>query len=77
MISGYFPVAPSKPDYVWDYSGFRFPAGFINEKEVFCFDHEQIDIIVQYGFRDYEADAFLEKMTASKDELKKRIVEGE
>ena len=25
MISGYLPVTQSRPDYAWDYSGFRFP----------------------------------------------------
>ncbi len=76
MISGYLPITQNRPDHVWDYSGFRFPLGYVNDSEVFCFDEEQIDTIIQYGFRDYEADAFLEKVESSIDEIKSRIAEG-
>ena len=75
MISGYLPVTQSRPDYAWDYSGFRFPLGYVNDNEVFCFDDEQIDTIVQYGFRDYEADDFLNKVETAMDEGKKQISE--
>ena len=47
----------------------------MNDNEVFCFDDEQIDTIVQYGFRDYEADDFLNKVETAMDEVKKQISE--
>ena len=76
MISGYFAVTKSDPKKAYDYSGFRFPLGFVSNDEVFCFDHEQIEHIVQYGFRDYECDAFLENLDKNKDAIKNKVAEG-
>ena len=76
MISGYLAVNHKEPNKAYDYSGFAFPLGFNNNEEVFCFDHEQIDKIVQYGFRDYECDAFLTDVENHMDAIKKKVAEG-
>ena len=51
MVAGYLPVAPSRPDYIWDYSGFRFPIGFTDNDAVYCFDHRQIQVVYAYGYK--------------------------
>lgn len=76
MISGYFAVKKDEPQHAYDYSGFRFPLGFVSNEEVFCFDQEQIEHIVQYGFRDYECDGFLENLDNNRDAIKKKVAEG-
>ncbi len=76
MISGYLPITQSDGRKVWDYSGFRFPLGYVNDNEVYCFDHEQIDVVIQYGFMDYEGIEFLHRVEATMDEIKKKVEEG-
>ncbi|MCR5556405.1 MAG: DUF4176 domain-containing protein [Butyrivibrio sp.] len=77
MISGYLPVTDSDGTYVWDYSGFRFPIGYVNDKEVYCFDHEQIDAVIQYGFKDYECIDLLDKIEEAMDEIKEKVAGGQ
>lgn len=72
MIAGYLPVMPSEPDKVYDYSGFRFPLGYVNDNEVYCFDADQIEIIYAYGYLDYESDVFLKRLELTKEELKNK-----
>lgn len=75
MIAGYLAVSQKEQNKAYDYSGFRFPLGFNDIREVFCFDHEQIDTVVQYGFRDYECDAFLARIEENMDAIKNKVAE--
>lgn len=68
MISGYLPIAPSEPNRVWHYSGFRFPLGYTDDEDIYCFDHSQIQVVYAYGYRDIEHDIFTGKLA---DALKK------
>ena len=76
MISGYLPVMQSDPKHAYDYSGFRFPLGFVDNNEVFCFNRDQIDSVIQYGFEDYEAQEFLGELNEKMDSIKKQVAEG-
>lgn len=62
MIAGYLPVMPSRPDHVWDYSGFRFPIGFTDNDMVYCFDHGQIQVVYAHGYKDIEEEIFMSKL---------------
>ena len=76
MISGYLPVAKSNIHYAWDYSGFKFPIGYVNDDDIYCFNHDQIDEIVQYGFQDYEGIQFVNKLEEIKEDVKKSVKEN-
>ncbi len=62
MIAGYAQIARSEPGRIWDYSGFKFPIGYVRDDEIYCFDADQIESIIQYGFRDYEWDQFMDRL---------------
>ena len=70
MIAGYLTRSVSNPDYVWDYSGFKFPIGYMNNDEVYCFDQEQIEEILAMGYQDAEQFVFIDKMGALFDKVK-------
>ena len=76
MIAGYLAVAPKDPKRVWDYSGFIFPTGISEDDGLFCFDNEQIETVIAYGYRDIQADRFIRQLMANKDEIKKKVEEG-
>ena len=66
MIAGYLPTGPARPGYVWDYSGFKFPLGYVKDDEIYCFDQDQIEEVLALGYQDSEQFAFsrsLEEMT--------------
>ncbi len=63
MISGYLPIVPSEPNRVWNYSGFRFPLGYTDDEDIYCFDHSQIQVVYAYGYRDIEHDIFASKLS--------------
>jgi hypothetical protein len=69
MIAGYLPVTPSRPDYVWDYSGFQFPLGYTDDDQVYCFDHKQIEIVYARGYQDIEEETFMNKVTEARDRV--------
>lgn len=72
MIAGYFPMPDSRPGEVHDYSGFKFPIGYVSDDEVYCFDHDQIELICAYGYQDQEQMQFMEYVR----ENESRIREG-
>lgn len=72
MVAGYLPVSPSRPDYVWDYSGFKFPIGYTDNELVYCFDHDQIQIVYAYGYKDVEEEVFISKLK----EVKRRAADA-
>lgn len=59
MISGYLAENEAAPGYIWDYCGFLYPIGLRDEKEVYTFDHTQIDQVLAIGYQDGEYFAFM------------------
>ena len=76
MIAGYFPVTQSEPGKVYDYSGFKFPVGFVRNNEVYCFNRDQIELVVAYGYRDIEEDQFMQRLEASEEEVRRIAGDG-
>lgn len=76
MIGGYLPMTDKSGKKVWDYSGFRFPLGFIRVDDVYCFDHEQVETICCYGYRDLECDEFMKELAVREPELRERAMKG-
>lgn len=70
MIAGYLPVGPARPGYVWDYSGMRFPLGYVSDDEVYCFDQDQIEIVHALGYQDQEQFAFIRAMNNTAEKIK-------
>lgn len=62
MIAGYLAESEQKPGYIWDYSGFLYPIGLRDEREVYTFDHTQIEQVLAIGYQDGESFAFLKKL---------------
>lgn len=62
MVAGYLTRTASNPDYVWDYSGFKFPIGYVSNDEVYCFDQEQIEEVLALGYQDTEQFIFIDKL---------------
>lgn len=77
MITGYLPISAQKPGYVWDYSGFHFPLGFVHLDDVYCFNHDQIERICSYGYRDLECDEFLEQLEAREQGIREQVAKKE
>lgn len=68
MITGFLPISPAaegESDRVWNYSGFKYPIGYTNGEDIYCFDHEQIQIVYAYGYRDIEHDIFVSQLIDS------------
>ena len=76
MVAGYLPVVPSRPDHVWDYSGFQFPLGYTSNDTVYCFDHEQIQVVYAYGYRDIEQDIFMSKLDKAAERAEELVKAG-
>lgn len=70
MVGGYLAAGPAKPGYVWDYSGFRFPLGYVDDNEVYCFDDEQIELILAMGYQDHEQLSFIDKLSKAAEKIK-------
>lgn len=77
MIAGYLAVTQSDPERVWDYSGFRFPIGYTSDEEIYCFNHDQIETIYAYGYRDIEADIFMNRLKQASDEAGNPDMKGD
>ena len=69
MIAGYLAVNQAAPERVWEYSGFRFPIGYTDDEEVYCFDHSQIETVYAYGYHDIEEDIFMSRLTAARNQM--------
>ena len=77
MVAGYLPVAESRSDYVWDYLGFKFPIGYTDDEDLYCFDHSQIETIYAYGYKDIEQEIFMSRLNVARDEVAKMVKNGE
>lgn len=69
MIAGYLPIRQTEPDRVWDYSGFRFPIGYTEDEEIYCFDQEQIEIVYAQGYWDIEEELFMSRLADARRQL--------
>lgn len=76
MIAGYLPVSQSRPDYVWDYSGFRFPLGYTDDEDIYFFDHTQIETIYAHGYKDIEQEMFASRLSAIRDQVTEKVKSG-
>lgn len=73
MIAGYLPVSRSWPDYVWDYSGFKFPLGYTDDEDIYFFDHTQIETVYAYGYKDIEQEIFASRLAAVRDQVAEKV----
>lgn len=69
MIAGYLPASQSRPDYVWDYSGFKFPLGYTDDEDIYFFDHTQIETIYAHGYKDIEQEMFVSRLASIRDQV--------
>lgn len=70
MVAGYLSESAARPGYVWDYTGFKFPIGYVNNNEIYCFDQEQIEQIFALGYQDSEQFAFSNKLSRDAEKIK-------
>lgn len=54
MICGYASIKASKPEYIYDYSGFLYPEGYVDMHKVYQFNNEEIEGIIAMGYQDRE-----------------------
>ena len=76
MIAGYLPVSQSRPDCVWDYSGFKFPIGYTDDEDIYFFNHTQIETIYAHGYKDIEQEMFGSRLVAIRDQVAERAKNG-
>ncbi len=76
MISGFLPMT-SDPESIWDYSGFRYPLGYTDDDDIFCFNQDQIQVVYAYGYRDVEHDLFMNSLSDSLEEIRERMQNAE
>ena len=77
MIAGYLSVAKKTGDRIWDYSGFIFPTGYMSNEDILSFDHNQIDVVIAYGYRDIQEERFVKQVTEARREMNEHDGEGE
>lgn len=77
MIIGYLPVTPTRPGYVWDYSGVRFPIGYTDDDLIFCFDREQIVTVYAHGYMDIEEEIFMSRLNEVRGTIADAVASGE
>lgn len=70
MIAGYFPKGVSREGYVWDYSGFPYPEGMIDNDKVLQFDNESIEKVIVMGYQDELQMQFMRAVINKADEIK-------
>lgn len=73
MVAGYLPIMQSRPDHVWDYSGFRFPIGYTDDEGIFCFDHSQVKTVYAYGYMDIEEEIFSNRLASIKEQIEEKM----
>ncbi len=69
MIAGYLSVAQKSGNRVWDYSGFVFPTGYMSDEDILSFDHNQIDVVIAYGYKDIQEEAFVKQVMETRQEI--------
>ena len=78
MIAGYYSISALKEDTIWDYSGFRYPTGYMDDDDIFCFNNDQIEFICHLGCCDLEQQMFEEKLNEAEPVIREQYkYEGE
>ena len=74
MIIGYCMKTPEKPNKMYDYCGCVFPEGVLRSDVTCVFDHEQIKEICFSGFKNDEANKFIDRVITltSKDDAQEQ-----
>lgn len=62
MIIGYCMKTPEKPNKMYDYCGCVFPEGVLRSDVTCVFDHEQIKEVCFSGFKNEEANKFIDRV---------------
>ncbi|MDD6756950.1 MAG: DUF4176 domain-containing protein [bacterium] len=62
MIIGYCMKTPENPNKMYDYCGCVFPEGVLRSDVTCVFDHEQIKEICFSGFKNEEANKFIDRV---------------
>lgn len=76
MICGFCPTSPAKPGYVYDYSGFPYPEGYMDPLKIYQFDGEQIEKVLALGYQDRETFLYMHALQGKIDEIKKSTAEN-
>ncbi len=71
MIIGYCMKTPEKPNKMYDYCGCIFPEGVLRSDVTCVFDHEQIKEVCFCGFKNDEANNFINKVIKLTEQEKK------
>lgn len=72
MICGFCPTGPAKPGYVYDYSGFPYPEGYMDPLKIYMFDGEQIERVLALGYQDRETFTYMRALMEKVDEVKEK-----
>ncbi len=75
MICGFCPSSPARPGYVYDYSGFPYPEGYVDTMKIYEFDNEQIDKILAIGYQDRETFLYMNALQDKIEEIKEKIAQ--
>lgn len=70
MICGFCPTGPARPGYVYDYSGFPYPEGYMDTLKIYQFDNEQIDKVLALGYQDRETFLYMNALQDKIEEIK-------
>lgn len=80
MICGFCPTGPARPGYVYDYSGFPYPEGYMDTLKIYQFDNEQIERVLALGYQDRETFVYMNALQQRVEEVKQQVAkqyEGE
>lgn len=76
MICGFCPTGPAKPGYVYDYSGFPYPEGYMDTLKIYQFDSEQIEKVLALGYQDRETFVYMNALQQKIDDVKRQTAEN-
>ena len=54
MITGFCCRVENEPNKIYDYTGCLYPEGYISDKDILLFNHDQIENIYHLGLIDQE-----------------------
>ena len=75
MICGFCPTGPAKPGYVYDYSGFPYPEGYMDTLKIYQFDGEQIERVLALGYQDRETFTYMNALQQKIGDVKQQTAE--
>lgn len=76
MICGFCPTGPARPGYVYDYSGFPYPEGYMDTLKIYQFDSAQIEKVLALGYQDRETFVYMNALQQKIDDVKKQTAEN-